>query len=221
MACSASMALAQGRWTWVSPLPQGNDLKKAVFTAGQYVAVGDLGTIVTRSTTSSIVIWRTSACGPPSGASPTAIGSSWRSARPAPFSPRQTAASGRRAPSPGSRRPRTWRSSVGVGGDGTIEASADGESWTAQDSQTQANLFAIAYGEGHTVVVGYGKDGAVVLTSTAGGVWQPRALQAICPSCRLLRAVTFGNGRFIACGDRGTILSSPDAVVWTLACSAI
>ncbi len=110
---------------------------------------------------------------------------------------------------------------VGVGRDGTIEASADGESWTAQDSKTKAALYGIASGEGHTVVIGDGDDGAVLVTSTGGGAWQPLAMQAICPSCRRLRAVAFGNGRFIVGGDRGTILSSPDAAVWTLAAANV
>jgi hypothetical protein len=110
---------------------------------------------------------------------------------------------------------------VGVGSGGTIEASADGESWTAQDSKTKAYLFGIAHGAGHTVVIGADDDGAVIITSTDGGAWQPVALQAICPSCRRLRAVAFGNGRFLVCGDRGTILSSPDAAVWTLEASNV
>ncbi len=104
---------------------------------------------------------------------------------------------------------------VGVGKNGTIEDSADGESWTVQDSKTRADLVGIASGAGHTVAVGIGDDSAVVVTATDGGAWQPQTMKAICPSCSILRAVAFGNGRFVACGDPATILSSPDGSVWT------
>ncbi|HWI62746.1 MAG TPA: hypothetical protein VNT75_12950, partial [Symbiobacteriaceae bacterium] len=41
---------AQGaplRWTWQTPLPQGNDLWSVTYGAGQFVAVGDGGSILT------------------------------------------------------------------------------------------------------------------------------------------------------------------------------
>jgi hypothetical protein len=45
-ACAAA-AQAQPVWTWASPLPQGNELHKVAYGNGRYVAVGDLGTLLT------------------------------------------------------------------------------------------------------------------------------------------------------------------------------
>src|SRR3569833_1967613 len=38
-----------GPWHWRSPLPQGNPLHKVIYANGAYLAVGDVGTILTSS----------------------------------------------------------------------------------------------------------------------------------------------------------------------------
>ena len=44
-----SPAAVLDAWHWRSPLPQGNSLRNVVFANGVYVAVGELGTILTSS----------------------------------------------------------------------------------------------------------------------------------------------------------------------------
>lgn len=100
----------------------------------------------------------------------------------------------------------------GLGSTGEIALSADGSAWTTQTPHPGLVLTGIAHGAGRTVIVGEGADGAVILTSSAGG-WNTvtRGLSR----CTALRAAAFGNGRFVALGDHDTILVSADAASWT------
>jgi len=61
------------------------------------------------------------------------------------------------------------------------------------------------------VAVG-GANGTLVLTSDDGITWS----SATTPAASKLRAVTWGNGQFVAVGAAGTLLTSPDGRTWTL-----
>ena len=97
-----------------------------------------------------------------------------------------------------------------------LAVSSDGLNWTPVQSTdgSRAHL-GITYGGGRFVVVGRG--GLLVptriLSSTNGIDWQPADVP---PTTNFLRAVTFGNGKYVAVGDQGTILTSADAITWTL-----
>jgi len=91
-----------------------------------------------------------------------------------------------------------------VGTNGTILTSSDGSTWVSRSLNTTVELQGIAYGQGHYVV---GGDG-IVRISTDGIDWTaPTGLIA-------LRAVAYGNGRFVALQKYGQAYSSTDGVTW-------
>ncbi|MBI4584051.1 MAG: hypothetical protein HY717_08515 [Planctomycetes bacterium] len=121
---------------------------------------------------------------------------------------------------------------IAVGDGGVILTSADGSNWKRRPSGTVATLRAASFGNGTFVVVGGGREGleetegkaepgsegAVVLTSEDAATWKRSPADA--PA--RLRDVAFGNGTFIALGDRGThtvILTSRDGRAWAPASS--
>ncbi len=106
---------------------------------------------------------------------------------------------------------------VAVGGNTTVDAivtSTDGVNWTSPDLPgAYYPLQAITYAQGQFVAVGpiNGSKQANLLTSPDGLVWTGQASTVT----NALRAVTCGNGVFVAVGDRGTLVTSSDAVTWT------
>jgi photosystem II stability/assembly factor-like uncharacterized protein len=73
-------------------------------------------------------------------------------------------------------------------------------------------LYAAAKGDGKLVVVGRG-DGLLLLSEDGS----PKNLKEQNSSTYLpLFGVAFGGGRFVAVGDNGVIISSPDGKTWTL-----
>ena len=103
---------------------------------------------------------------------------------------------------------------------GTLEAlmaiSSDGIFWTAiQSTESIHANFGVTYGGGYFVAVGRGANpipNCRLIVSTDGVDWQTVAR----PTTNTLRAVTFGNGQYVAVGDRGTIITSTDATNWTV-----
>src|SRR5688572_25434770 len=103
-----------------------------------------------------------------------------------------------------------------------LAISSDGVNWTSV--QTTASVHAnlgITFALGHFVAVGRGNSPAPtncrLLTSTNGVDWE----FPLKPTTNVLRAVAHGNGQFVAVGDNGTIISSPDAITWTNQSSGI
>src|SRR5690242_20271590 len=47
LSAASSLAHAQTIWHWANPLPQGNTLRGVAWHAGEFVAVGENGTIIT------------------------------------------------------------------------------------------------------------------------------------------------------------------------------
>ena len=99
---------------------------------------------------------------------------------------------------------------VVVGDGGTVFTSPDGVKWTARESGTGADLRAITYGTNAFVAVG---GGPTVLTSTnLGQNW--KVTQGI--NVASLNAVICDEGVFVAAGEDGGIVTSPDGLEWTV-----
>jgi hypothetical protein len=106
---------------------------------------------------------------------------------------------------------------VAVGGATNFDAiitSADGLTWTGSGEPSNYNpLYAITYAQGQFVAVGQTNTSklATTLTSPDGLTWTARTSAAT----NNLRAITFGNGVYVAVGDHGALVTSADAVTWT------
>ncbi len=96
---------------------------------------------------------------------------------------------------------------VAVGDRGTVLTSNDGIKWSAI-SLGEEDLHAVAYGDGEFVAVGRG----VVMISPDAVDWTPHTVT----DQPLLYDIEFANGLWVAVGNGGYILSSPDAVNWTV-----
>ena len=99
---------------------------------------------------------------------------------------------------------------VGWGGNdhlGTVVHSADGDHWElAADHEYLADehFEAVAWSGERYVTISY-FDG-IIMHSADGDRWEP-ARETV--TVNLLRSVTWGNGRFVAVGENGTIVASP------------
>ena len=114
---------------------------------------------------------------------------------------------------------------VAVGAAGTIISSVDGSTWLAATSATTKHLYAATYGNGRYVAVG--AQGTVV-TSTDGAAWQAVAVNTtndlrgvalgtfVATTGTGTTATTTTTNVFVAIGAAGTVLTSPDGLVWTL-----
>ncbi|MGI9242409.1 MAG: hypothetical protein ACR2RV_16545, partial [Verrucomicrobiales bacterium] len=95
---------------------------------------------------------------------------------------------------------------IAVGEAGAIWSTTDRENWTAERSQSSANLTAVASGAG--VVVAVGSDGTI-LRSVGDGKWTREF-----PTSRSnFTSIAYGDG-FVAVGDGGVALWSPDGLAW-------
>ena len=97
---------------------------------------------------------------------------------------------------------------VAVGTNGTILTSPDGVTWTPQTSGTTQGLYGITYDGSQFVAVG---NGGTILTSPDGVTWTAQTSG----TTNLLISVGYGGSQFVAVGNDGTILTSPDGVTWT------
>lgn len=101
---------------------------------------------------------------------------------------------------------------VAVGDFGRAVTSPDGIHWTFNDNVSDipdyfGDLTGVAYGKGLFVAIR--DDG--ILTSSDGVTWILRNSETN------LRAVTYGNGKFVAVGYNQKILYSPDGKTWATA----
>jgi hypothetical protein len=94
--------------------------------------------------------------------------------------------------------------------------SSDGVNWTSIETSTGIHAnFGVTFARGRFVVVGRGTSpvpNCRLLTSTNGIDWDT----VVRPTTNTLRAITFGNGQYVAVGERGTIVTSADAITWTV-----
>jgi hypothetical protein len=208
-------------WHWRSPLPQGNGLRNVVFANGVYVAVGDLGTIITSSDGTN---WQRRVSGVTDSLRDCAYGGG------------QYVAVGDYGVVLTSPDLATWTLQyadtffalngvtygnglfVAVGEETTICTSPNGIVWT-QRGAGEWQLYDVAYGGGAFVAVG-GKPPvpgsgtlttvSVILSSVDGFVWTRRALTSEAP----LVSVAYAAGTFAAVGGSLNVWSSTNLVDW-------
>lgn len=88
-----------------------------------------------------------------------------------------------------------------------------------QGTSVGASLSGVAYGGGVYVAVGsmcFDSGTACLFTSSDGLHWTERSLPGTVDPDAALFAVTYGDGRFVAVGDTGTIVTSDDGgATWT------
>jgi uncharacterized protein YmfQ (DUF2313 family) len=99
------------------------------------------------------------------------------------------------------------------GSDPYVITSTDGELWTEQSCPgTTADLKQV-HGSGSLwVAVGAPIGGASLIVTSIGAVsWTLRSN----PSTGTLQAVWYGNGLWVAVGEFGTVMTSPDGITWT------
>ena len=96
---------------------------------------------------------------------------------------------------------------VAVGGSGTIRTSSDGITWTSRTSGTSQNLLRVTYGKNTFVAVG---QAGIIYTSSDGITWTSRTSG----TSQHLLSVTYGNKSFGAVGVSGIILTSSEGIVW-------
>jgi hypothetical protein len=103
---------------------------------------------------------------------------------------------------------------VAVGAGGTILFSSDAVNWTQETSNTAVDLTAVA-SDGANNYLAVGKGGTTVF-SAAGQAWNA---PIIAGGGVDLYGVIHGNGLWVAVGSGGAVLTSPDAINWTIVTS--
>ncbi len=97
---------------------------------------------------------------------------------------------------------------VAVGNNGVILTSPNGTNWSQAVPVTAKNLHAITDAQGLILAVG---DSATILTTTDGVAWTNKILNS-----QRMRAVAFGNGKFVATQETLYARTSTNAVDWVL-----
>jgi hypothetical protein len=100
-------------------------------------------------------------------------------------------------------------------GDQTVLTSQDGVSWDSPALPIAVKInwyYGICYTDGKFVAVGAkgSRDAGAIATSLDGIAWTNHDSG----TASWLFDVTFGNGQFVAVGDRGVVVTSADAVTW-------
>ena len=192
-------------------MPQGNNLNAVTYGNGTFVAVGELGTILTSP---DGVTWTIRTSGTSYGLNGITYGNNTFVAVGDTIltSPDGVSWTIRSSMTSGGLQGVTYGNNtfVAVAYSGAILTSPDGVSWTIINSGVPYGS-GVTYGNGTFVAVG---DSAI-LTSPDGVTWTTKNFSASLS----LFAVTYGNGTFVAVG--GTILTSPDGVSWTIRSSGI
>lgn len=179
--------------TWVQGPPAGENLHCVVWTpagGGMFVAAGGGGTIITSPDGES---WTRQ----PTGTAERLFGLAWGL-----LGPEEAVL-------------------VAVGAGGTILASPDGLSWTARrqpgpdgPNWTEEDLLGVAFGvkDGDTpLFVAVGREGTILSSEDGGATWAGQDSE----TSRTLNCVLAGADIFIAAGEDGELVTSPDGETWT------
>lgn len=111
---------------------------------------------------------------------------------------------------------------VAVGTNGTIMVSSDGTSWSSSTASFEYGgstypydntTMAVTYGNGRYLAM----SSRIILTSSDGTTWSTNSSG---PAANIYGLV-YGNGLFVAAGDKGIITLPPDAAGWTRRSSGI
>ena len=101
---------------------------------------------------------------------------------------------------------------TGGGAKGVIIRSVDkGNTWKRVYENFQAGVNGVTYGGGKWVAVCNGK--ALISPSGEEDTWEEADISGVCPGSP--RAVAFGDGFYLAVGEKGTFCYSKDAKKWT------
>ena len=103
-----------------------------------------------------------------------------------------------------------WGSYKVVGDGGLVLTSPDAITWTAQNSDTTQNLYAIA-SNGLSLKVAVGAGGTIIYSTNDGITWNKATNSGTSAD---LYAVNYGNGTWVAVGAGGTIVISGDGSNW-------
>ncbi len=214
---TASALLAQTTWTTVAfNSCTSAELRGIVYGDGEYVAVGDSGTILTSPNGSS---WTKQT----SGTDRELYSIAWGNNRFVAVadsgvilsSPDGTSWTLQTSGTTNWLHAVIWANNqfIVVGGNSTIVTSPNGTSWTNHVSPCTCDLLGIAYGgQPATYVAVGGYITPSIFTSTNGITWTTQTTSA---TSHMLNAVTWNGSVFAAVGDSGTILTSPDGATWT------
>jgi hypothetical protein len=98
---------------------------------------------------------------------------------------------------------------VAVGENNIIRTSADGATWTTQESGlgNTGTLYGIVFANNLFVAVG---SPGMILTSNDGISWSKKSLG----TGQILRSIAFGYGTFVIVGSAGALLTSTDGKSW-------
>ncbi len=121
------------------------------------------------------------------------------------------------------RTPAPWGAAWGdglfvrVGSGGEIGLSEDGRRWRRACAPPEVDLYDVAFGDGHWVAVGRrlqlgGVAEGVILASDTGERWRD-----VRHGGPILRAVGWRSGQWLAAGDGGVVMSSPEGLAWQVA----
>ena len=222
----AQAALAS--WSWRNPLPAGTDLNGAVRADGKWWIVGNTGTFVTldgagnfapvdfattqRLTSIAYANGRFVVTAPyTDAASREDIGSIWTSTDGFNWTALLTTSLEAISLNYAAYAGGQW---VALSTGGVVLLSADGVSWSRQNTPVTTQLTGAAFGGGGYVVVGLAGK---ILTSPDGQRWTERTSGVTSD----LRAVTYSGGTFVAVGASGVILTSGDGQTWTRRTSGV
>jgi hypothetical protein len=100
---------------------------------------------------------------------------------------------------------------VAVGDANLLWTSTDGINWTVRNPKVGPfhSTFDIAWGDDKFVAVG--SKGHIMTSSNGTTGWRHRQTD----TTEGLWGVTYANGLWVATGNRGVVLTSPDGIVWT------
>ncbi|WP_223837203.1 S-layer homology domain-containing protein [Paenibacillus oceani] len=98
---------------------------------------------------------------------------------------------------------------VAVGANGMALTSTDGVSWNSHSSGTTEWYTTVSYGNGKFTAAG----GRTIVTSSDGVSWTSSSSGA--SSGTYLYGTAYGNDKYVAVGDKGTIATSTNGTSWT------
>lgn len=111
---------------------------------------------------------------------------------------------------------------IAVGNGGGVFRSTNitnANSWTDHSMSGTNVLYSIIWTGTQFVTVGWNSSsGSAIYTSPNGTTWTRQALGI---SSAMLRSVIFGGEQYVAVGANGTVVTSPDAITWTLRNSGV
>lgn len=95
-----------------------------------------------------------------------------------------------------------------------ILTSPDGIIWSRRNSGVQTTIWPIAYGNGVFIAANNSwyresKNGVVILYSYDGITWNTNISQSL-----YLQDIVFANDRFVAAGEKGSIITSENGIEW-------